>query len=200
MKADRHVGTTLAVLRQTSVALSLIETSPRTISTDGCHMYANKEQSESRSPISTTCLPHTKIPLQHPHTLMYALPTLTSVLSGLQLYINRSTHINMTLIIIFFSFKSKHEEGRAEKDDRIQANWRGKGADQLFFVFVVMCWGCAHWGEVLSVGFVVKEHHAPGSWHVAHFLSVWVLGGSAYNYTFLWACKCEGVPRCTLWF
>lgn len=60
-----------AVLRQNSVALSLIETSRRPISTDGCHMYANKEQSESRSPISTTCPPHTaspKKPLQSPRT------------------------------------------------------------------------------------------------------------------------------------
>lgn len=62
-------GTTL-VRRCGPQALSLIETSQRPISTDGCHMYANKEQSESRSPISTTCLPHTAPPnAPHPQSV-----------------------------------------------------------------------------------------------------------------------------------
>ena len=75
IKADgreHNVGATPQSSGKTAVAPRLIETSPRPISTDGCHMYANKEQSESRSPISTTCLPHTAPPESpfsiHTHT------------------------------------------------------------------------------------------------------------------------------------
>lgn len=120
-KADGHdhnVGATPQSSGENSVALSLIETSRRPISTDGCHMYANKEQSESRSPISTTCLPHTTTPKSpfsiHTHT--HYLPSKSlcrdkSVLSNLQLYINRSKDISITLIIIlcfFFSLAEKY--------------------------------------------------------------------------------------------
>lgn len=111
-----------AVLRQNSVALSLIETSQRPISTDGCHMYANKEQSESRSPISTTCLPHTATPKPpftvhahthaHSHWCTHYQPSKSlwrdkSLLYNPQLYNKRSKEINMTLIIILFFFFSR---------------------------------------------------------------------------------------------
>lgn len=87
IKADgreHNVGATPRSSGKTAVAPRLIETSPRPISTDGCHMYANKEQSESRSPISTTCLPHTAPP-ESPfsiHTHTHTPPTLQIPLEG----------------------------------------------------------------------------------------------------------------------
>lgn len=99
IKADgreHNVGATPRSSGKTAVAPRLIETSPRPISTDGCHMYANKEQSESRSPISTTCLPHTAPPESpfsiHTHTHTHHLPSKSLwrdefVLSNQQLYI-----------------------------------------------------------------------------------------------------------------
>lgn len=117
----------------------------------------------------------------HTHIYVHYLPSKSlwrdeSVLSNLQLYINESKNINITLIIILFFFKSRHEKaGLAEKGDRqIQAKWRGKGQISCSLSLLRMCWGCAYWGEVLSVGFVVKEHHARGSWHIAHFFCVCV--------------------------
>ncbi len=144
---EHNVGTTPAVLRRNTVALSLIETSLRPISTDGCHMYANKEQSESRSPISTTCLPHTATPNSpysiHTRTHTCYLPSKSlwrdsSVLSILQLYINRREDISMTLIIILFFFQEQTWGGVPGRGGWQTDTSRAarKRAHQLFFVFV----------------------------------------------------------------
>lgn len=153
IKADgreHNVGATPRSSGKTAVAPRLIETSPRPISTDGCHMYANKEQSESRSPISTTCLPHTAPPESpfsiHTHTHTAYPPNPfggTSLFSPINscIYIKKkkkSRDINMTLIIILFLFQEQTRGGGTGR----QGWWTGtsgmarKRADRLFFVFV----------------------------------------------------------------
>ena len=96
-----------ALLRQSGVAVGLIETSPRPISTDGCHMYANREQSESRSAISTTCLPHTAAtPQTHKHTLMHTLPSPSNPFRGTRplppVYSCVLIRVKTFIIILFF--------------------------------------------------------------------------------------------------
>lgn len=156
------------------MASSLIETSQRPISTDGCHMYANKEQSESRSPISTTCLPHTATttpPVQHLHTHTYPPNPFRGTSLFFPIYSCILIRVKTLIIVLFFFKSAREKKGNDNRMTEIQADASRiakKGSHQLFSVFVE--------GVPTAPKCGLCGQGAP-------YHGVCVLGGSACNYT-----------------